>query len=302
MPSKPDAQNFTIDELDDVLTLLNVEYIAQFSDYKIRIQNPPKIVKVLGAEGAIPTKTCSVVYGYLSHNGFFGSKTVYSEDTPEGTKRQSVTNLFDPSGKLVAVYESSNLTVLRCGLMAVYTAEKMAPLEPKNVVGLIGLGKINLGILNLLYRMRGVRNFVVRPSRFAKSPGEINPRINIFVDDSNKEFSNAMRYTTFVSSATTNSEKTRLLSAGEVRGPGLLIAWDTGYMFGPSVRTERTHYSDYPEQLKLVKDIEFPWDFSFDPEPLINFNRNETPAIVSLYGIGMLDVLVAYAAFRKGVQ
>jgi hypothetical protein len=269
-----------------------------------RIENPLKTTRYRGWEGCAPTESISVMYGETI-DGFFGSKTISVRDTTEGTKRSSVTTLFDNDGSLLAVYESSHMTAIRCGLMAAMAMERCG-LQNCSEVGLIGFGKVNVHVMGVLRGLFGIRNFVVYGRKGTPYLAVTIIQDGLDVNITNRSLQEFIIDQEVVNSATTNSDRRNLLGREKFKNTKLILTWDTGYMIGDWTRRQN-HFSEYPEQLAAVKNIEFPFDESglLFPRALTSLSEKdlnqENPVTVSFYGIGLADIIVAKHAYIKGL-
>jgi ornithine cyclodeaminase/alanine dehydrogenase-like protein (mu-crystallin family) len=295
---KPKLAQLDDNQLNVTYDHLSEEYARAFSSEESRQRQHFKIVEVLNFDKGEAISTVNATFGRLSNN-YFGTKTIYYS-YEEHTKRTSITTLFNPKGKLVAVYESSELTAIRCGLMVAYAMEKIFKVDSRMKVGLIGAGKINSLTAIILHRLFGIRDFIIL-TRSGKaeyfdanvSNTPIGKKIWYKHSDARLE---AMKPCSVIISATTNSTKSGMIGQRFVENIPLLITQDTGYLFSSSIRKSRYHYGDFPKQILAVKEIEFPYDEDMAIIPLVNLDS--TPAIVSLYGTGVSDVAIAYSFYK----
>jgi ornithine cyclodeaminase/alanine dehydrogenase-like protein (mu-crystallin family) len=300
--NQPLYGKFTKEDYEAMLKELHREYLNGFATMASRLRyNPPKQTQVMTTVGMEPVKQCSVMQAQLPLSGWFGSKTIYFDYSQEGpTNRSSVTSLFKPDGSLAAVYESSYLTLIRTALMVILTTEQAGlKLNESTVVGLIGAGKVNFGVLYLLNHMRGVKHFFIHTrsecERFREKTKSLGIELH---DDPGYPPKHLLRRCDFVASATTSHKPALNLEA--VREQRLLIALDTGYLFGPSIREELFHFTDHPEQLTNHRELEFPYDLHWrEPYCLTGFSEGFLPAIVSLYGVALADIVVAKGAYER---
>jgi hypothetical protein len=306
----PNITDFTQTDLNQMLKQIDEEYYCSFKSERCHAFNPLKTTAIhdLDSFGS-PRKVTSMMWAKLPVSLCSGSKTVYYEETPTGMKRSSITCVFNANGDLLGAVESSQLTALRCGLLAVSAAERVMRLNKDTTVGLIGAGKINFGVANVLHKLRGVRRFIIT-SRNVKRTQDFMFDLAKACDPSHifkagptlDQFKQGMNV---VSSATTNSDPKQMLSYRELRGPSLFLTFDTGFMLDETFRDGKRmlHFSDYPAQLDAVREIEFPYDQKWTtPKPLCELGLADRAACVSFYGIAMADIVCARYFLMKGLK
>jgi ornithine cyclodeaminase/alanine dehydrogenase-like protein (mu-crystallin family) len=296
----PRIANFNHIQLRYLLDSFKLEYEPAFSDDKARVRlNPFKLVRVKDYVDGVPTTTISLLYGHLPISGWYGTKTILSKETETGVRRKSFTILFDKENEYKAIYESSILTKLRCAVMAAYILQETKRKHTESVL-LIGAGGVNLAIMDVLNRLLDFQNFTV-VSRSQRKLSRIRPNHGIDLDRHLcRNFRHDREYD-IISTATTNNEQFNRLRPYQYKGAKLVLAWDTGYMMPMDEKFQL--FSDYPEQLLKVKDIEFPFDEDLHDKNIscmTYLKEHNLPAIVYFYGVGMADILVAQHYFLGG--
>lgn len=300
---RPMLSSFDVAQLRCLLDSFKTEYEPAFSDEKARVRlNPFKLVKVKGTTNGIPTATISSLYGSLPISHWYGTKTVLSSEELGRVRRKSVTVLFDDNNVLRAIYDSSSLTTLRCAIMAAYVLQKTNRKTDESIL-LVGAGKVNHAIMEVLSRLEKFYKFDV----VSRSPLRLNSFKRTFGVELTKHLVEEFEPTgigyDIISTATTNIAYSDRLKPEIYKHSKLVLSFDTGYMM--PMDPKFTFFSDYPEQLFEVHDMEFPFDFDEDFNPIRNFHcmteitKFDLPAIVYFYGIGLGDILVAQHAYYR---
>jgi hypothetical protein len=237
-------------------------------------------------------------------DGTFGSKTVYVDEPAQALT--AITALFDRNGNYGGSVAADKLTAERCGLMTAFTIEQAFDCTDysKMIVGLVGVGRINVAVARMLNEILGIDKFILkygsgrgRRIKDAPIPGDV------FAVPHYRD----LHLCDVVVSCTTNANRETMMQFSDVEGfhqrPSLFIAHDGGWLFGESFRERCIPYADHPAQIDA--DHDFPFD-KFNPgvSAIMNLNHlhqlgcNSTPCIVYLSGMAMSDVIMAQEYLR----
>jgi len=250
----------------------------------------------LGEKSRIMQMPLSAMVARLQ-DGTSGVKAVLlDENTGDMT---SYTSVFYPDGTSKVV-ESTELTRLRCALMAAFATEGRVELKKGSRVGFIGAGRINLCTAQVLNILFGVEDFVIvgSTSNPAKNFEKFWDIGRTKIDSFHTGFE-YLKTCDVVISATTAMTREDSIHFSQLEGPKLFISQDGGFIFGESFRSACRSFSDSPTQILDHWKEEFPWDQPgcfVGIEDMNRFARAGQSSVVYLYGIAMADVVVAEAA------
>jgi len=189
------------------------------------------------------------------------------------------------------------------GLLA-FELARGRELDDGDVIGFIGLGKVNSAVARVLRVLRGV-TFL----RVLASSEDSSIRANERLTDEGyaslvaKRGSLLWKDCSVVYTATTAHEKSQVFRVVDLPGVTTIVAFDSGYLLGPDFREKFASVSDYPEQSLLYATEEFPYDRSarYSPYSLLEV-RSSFPTIVAyLYGVALADIVVASVAWEEGL-
>jgi len=278
------------------------EYRARFPS----LQHPKKISVPVrcGAEGLIEAYA-NVMFAILA-DGTFGSKTVLV-DEPAGTL-SAVTTVFDKDGDLEGTVDSAALTATRCGLMTAFAIDQAFDCTDydKLIVGLVGVGRINIAVARMLNEILGVRRFMLKHGPSGKTRGNA-----ILIPGDTLEASDyhQLNMCDVVVSCTTNANRDTMMKLPDpaISETRLYIAHDGGWLFDESFRDRCLAYADHPQQIDAGHD--FPFD-EFNPLVSTIFDLNAlhgqacsgSPSIVYLSGMAMSDVIMAQEQLRSAAR
>jgi hypothetical protein len=281
---------------------MTAEYRARFpgSDHPKKISVPIRH----GADGLIEAYVNSM-FARLA-DGTFGAKTVYVDETA-GTL-SAATTVFDGDGDLEGMVDSAALTADRCGLMTAFAIDQAFDCTDysKMILGLVGVGRINLAVARMLHEILGIRRFMLKHGPTGKTRG-----LGVLIPGDTLEASayHQLSMCDVVVSCTTNANRDTMMKLPDpaISETRLYIAHDGGWLFDESFREHCIAYADHPQQIDAAHD--FPFD-EYNPLVSAIFDLNAlhgqacsgSPAIVYLSGMAMSDVIMAQEQLRGGAR
>lgn len=278
------------------------EYEEAFQNTLFRQEfNPPKLTRILttDTEGN-PKASCSVMWARLPIAGYFGTKTIYySYEKP--VKRSARTVLFNSQGDIENIFDSENLTAIRCGLLTILAIKRTGLEFSSGIIGLVGYGKINQTVKKVLASYYPNLKFVIRdPSNQAISYYDL-------WEDSTKP-TELLNMCDVIVTATTSSDLSQTLTLKEVRNNHnqLVVCLDLGWAFRDSLEDPLVKTcTDHTEQLLEHWKEEFPWTSKI-PCHLPVMTKKDCPKfegneiIMSfIYGVAISDIAIAAYLSQK---
>lgn len=300
----PDPRSYDRGRIVTLKNLLTEHYYALMrdDDRRATLFPPKQLIAIAnwGDEDFSDVRTLSLL-GNIP-GGVSGGKIIHANETEEIQKAATV--IFANGGHELVVVESSWLTNLRCGLMAAIAIERFLPdVGADMIVGLAGLGRINVLTARVLHDLWGVREFVVRGSRRNRAHNvdvliDAIPGVRVRCDDTPQM--EILACTDCVISCTTNNYPDDTARFEWLSNVPLFVAQDEGYFFGQSFRDALPFVSDHPEQHHSHWRDSFPWDEPGERQ-IQNLAATTLPkgsqVVVYLLGIILADLIVAYEAW-----
>lgn len=264
--------------------------------------NPPKASITLDTfDGGLPSVFLNSMVSVLT-DGFYGTKII-RVDEPAGRMSGQVA-IFDPAGDLVGTLPASDVTPIRCGLMAALAADTFFAGRVSNrPVGFIGAGRINTATAGVFSTLFGHKEFLVKNSH-------VNPhkQLDLASFKSLGSYSQRSVYAheelsdcEIIVSCTSQRPEYPLAHHREFKvrdnHSRLFVAQDMGWLLAPDFRALVPCFTDDLVQTMANFDAEFPNDTShtdmldFTSAGFSHFSYRE--AVAYLYGIAMADVVVA---------
>lgn len=282
-------------DLDWLFKSLCLDYNQAFANRKSRLEYNPIKQHFTLRRNDTSDQFISTYANIMSAKllcGTIGVKSIFVNE-PRGLLNASLTLTF-PSGRQTTV-DASEITLLRCGLMAALAAEKFVKVNRNTKVGFIGNGKINQKTAQVFQELFGIEDICIRGSKQNRSKNYHRFKAMGFdqIEIDHWDSPELTRTCDIVISCTNTLSSADVISYKDLEGPSLFIAQDGGYIFGPSFREYTQSFTDHPEQLCPAWSDEFPYDEDKIPLYCLANRSRPGPISIYLYGIAFADVFVA---------
>lgn len=236
------------------------------------------------------------VMGARLSDGSFGSKTVFVDEARN--RHEGDVLHYDRDGRLIYQLPSAKVTPWRCAMMAAL-ALGYRDIDNRHV-GIIGAGAIGVAVANVLARLAEdlqIKKITVKTGQRPLLNVNLMPDLADMTDN----YLDLEGCTTLITATNHVGEP---LETNIDSMPIEVVAFDQGWLLGPSWRDEYLNYSDMPAQLAKCAVDEFPHDDDLDEvanmAPIQSmstevFKLNSPRTACYLYGVATADLVVGRA-------
>ena len=268
---------------------------------------PPKHIDPLSFRGDL-IEAYGIAMTALLKNGSWGAKLIRINEYTNKTSSQTI--LFDSHGDIVVNVDSTELTRLRCALMAALSLDVYYKNREKSglSVGFIGAGKINALTMVVFQYIFSISTFFVKPN-----PSNPTGGVPEFSDTRRIHLPSDLGTCDIIVECATSNLRENVIELSDV-DPGVLqnnrlyIAQNSGWIFGETFRETLPSFTDHIIQINqcLLRKFDWPWDtkeviIPYDiKDARFSYDYCPCGAIVYLTGIAIADLIIVEQARIEG--